>query len=148
VGQAEAILPNDRLFISRVRHCGDGTIVDASTDTKIEAGDLIAVTGKREALVNLLGGKGGGDRPRVSEVEDAELLRVPATGVDVFVTSAQVDGKTLEELARMPFARGVFLNKITRGATATDIPVLPNTVINRGDILTLTGRTQDIAVAT
>jgi putative transport protein len=48
----------------------------------------------------------------------------------------------------MPFARGVFLNKITRGATATDIPILPNTVVQRGDILTLVGRTQDTNAAT
>jgi putative transport protein len=41
----------------------------------------------------------------------------------------------------------VFLRKITRGATATSIPILPNTTINRGDILTLVGRTQDTAAA-
>jgi putative transport protein len=49
------------------------------------------------------------------------------------VTNKEVDGKTLAELAQMPAARGVFLRKITRGATATDIPILPNTEINRGD---------------
>ena len=48
----------------------------------------------------------------------------------------------------MPGARGVFLRKITRGATATDIPILPDTKLNRGDIVTLVGRTQDIAAAT
>ena len=42
----------------------------------------------------------------------------------------------------------MFLRKITRGATATDIPILPDTQFNRGDILTLVGRTQDIAAAT
>src|SRR5213076_1935953 len=44
--------------------------------------------------------------------------------------------------------RGVFLRKITRGATATDIPILPSTEVNRGDLLTLVGRTQDVAAAT
>src|SRR6185295_3558937 len=34
-----------------------------------------------------------------------------------------------------------------RGATATSIPILPNTVIQRGDILTIVGRTQDTAAA-
>ena len=42
----------------------------------------------------------------------------------------------------------MFLRKITRGATATDIPILPNTQLQRGDIVTLVGRTQDIAAAT
>src|SRR5439155_9062 len=44
--------------------------------------------------------------------------------------------------------RGVFLRKIPRGATATDIPILPSTEVNRGDLLTLVGRTQDVAAAT
>jgi putative transport protein len=48
----------------------------------------------------------------------------------------------------MPGARGAFLRKITRGATATNIPILPNTKIERGDIVTLVGRTQDINAAT
>ena len=48
----------------------------------------------------------------------------------------------------MPAARGVFLRKITRGATATTIPILPNTKIERGDILTIVGRTQDTNAAT
>ena len=42
----------------------------------------------------------------------------------------------------MPGARGVFLRKIIRGATATDIPILPSTQLQRGDIVTLVGRTR------
>ncbi len=72
---------------------------------------------------------------------------MPIEGVDVYVTSKEVDGKTLAELASRPAARGVFLRGITRGATATSIPVLPNTTIQRGDILTLVGRTQDTTAA-
>ena len=33
-----------------------------------------------------------------------------------------------------PAARGVFLRKIARGAIAVEIPILPDTKINRGDI--------------
>src|SRR5207248_11612775 len=80
--------------------------------------------------------------------DDPELLSVPVEGVDAYVTNKEVDGKTLSELATRPGARGVFLRKITRGATATSIPILPNTKIHRGDILTLVGRTQDTTAAT
>ena len=73
---------------------------------------------------------------------------MPAEGVDVYVTSKEVDGKTLAALASSKAARGVFLRKITRGAIATEIPILPETKLNRGDIVTLVGRTQDIAAAT
>ena len=73
---------------------------------------------------------------------------MPVAGVDVYVTTKDVDGKTLAELAQRPAARGVFLRKITRGATATDIPILPETQLQRGDVVNIAGRTQDIAAAT
>jgi len=92
-------------------------------------------------LVKVIGGV-------AHEVEDPELLSFPVEGVDVYVTSKAVEGKTLAELAQRPGARGVFLRKITRGATATTIPILPKTTVHRGDILTLVGRTQDTAAAT
>ena len=115
--------------------------MDAPADTVIQAGDIVAVAGRREVLVDLIGAA-------AEEVDDRELLAVPVEGVDVYVTSKDVDGKTLAELAPLPWARGVFLRKIARGATATEIPILPDTKMNRGDILTLVGRTQDIAAAT
>lgn len=137
--EAEALLPEHRVFIQRIRRAG--TIMDATGDTVIQAGDVAAIAGRREVLVNLIG-------TAAEEVNDRELLAVPAEGVDVYVTSKDVDGKTLAELAALPTARGIFLRKITRGATATDIPILPETKVYRGDILTLVGRTQDIAAAT
>ena len=115
-------------------------IEEATADTVLREGDVVAVSGTREVLVRMIG-------EGAKEVDDPELLNVPVEGVDVYVTNKEVDGKTLVELAQRPSARGVFLRKITRGATATDIPVLPNTTVQRGDILTLVGRTQDTAAA-
>jgi putative transport protein len=106
----------------------------------LHAGDVLAVAGEREVLVKVIG-------EHAQEVNDQELLSVPVEGVDVYVTNKDVDGKTLAELATRPAARGVFLRKITRGATSTSIPILPNTQINRGDIFTVVGRTQDTAAA-
>jgi putative transport protein len=139
VPEAEALLPEHRVFIQRIRRGGE--ILEATTDTVIEAGDIVAVAGRREVLVKLIGAA-------AQEVDDRELLAVPIEGLDVYVTSKAVDGKTLTELAKTPWARGVFLRKITRGATATDIPILPNTQLQRGDIVTLVGRNQDVAAAT
>jgi putative transport protein len=138
VAEAEAMVPDARLFILRIRR--DGQITDATADILLKEGDVVAVAGEREVLVSVL--------QAAVEVEDRELLAMPVEGVDVLVTNKEVDGKTLIELAGLPSARGVFLRKITRGATATDIPILPNTAINRGDLLTIVGRTQDTAAAT
>jgi putative transport protein len=132
--EAEALLPDARVFVQRVRH--GGKILDATADTVLNEGDVVAVAGARETLVKLVG-------EGALEVDDPELLNVPVEGVDVYVTSKSVDGRTLEEVSKLPGARGVFLRKIVRGATATTIPILPTTTIERGDILTVVGRTQD-----
>ena len=131
-------MPGARIFVQRIRR--DGQIEDATADTVLQGDDIVAVAGPREVMVQVLG-------QETQEVEDAELLNVPIEGVDVYVTSKAVDGKTLAELAVLPGARGVFLRRIVRGATATVIPILPNTKIQRGDILTIVGRQQDTAAA-
>jgi putative transport protein len=136
--EAEAMVPDARVFVLRIRR--NGKIEEATADTVIREGDVLAVTGTRDVLLKIIG-------EGAKEIEDPELLNVPVEGVDVYVTSKDVDGKTLAELAQGPGARGVYLRKITRGATATTIPVLPNTKIQRGDILTLVGRTQDTSAA-
>jgi putative transport protein len=135
---AESMIPDQRLFIERIRR--GGKIEDARADTIIQAGDIVAVAGRRDVLVSLIGSV-------TDEVDDRELLAVPTEGVDVLVTNKLADGKTLAELAQLPASRGVFLRRIVRGVTATEIPILPNTKINRGDILTIVGRTQDTAAA-
>ena len=137
--EAEALVPDARVFVQRVRR--NGSIEEATADTVLRENDVLAVVGAREVLVNVLGAT-------AQEVEDPELLNVPVAGVDVYVTNKTIDGKTLAEVAKMPAARGVFLRKIARGATATAIPILPNTKIQRGDILTVVGRTQDTNAAT
>jgi putative transport protein len=137
--EAEALVPDARVFIERIRR-SDGTIEDATADSVIREGDALAIIGARDVLVKVIG-------ESAQEIEDPELLNVPVEGVDVYVTNKAVDGKALIELAQRPMARSVFLHKITRGATATTIPILPNTKIYRGDILTLVGRTQDTNAA-
>ena len=139
VSEAEGLVPDARVFALRIRR--GGKIEEATADTVLREGDVIAVAGARDVLVNVLGAN-------ATEVEDKELLAVPVEGVDVLVSNKEVDGKTLAEVAQMPAARGVFLRKITRGATATDIPILANTTLQRGDLITIVGRTQDTTALT
>jgi len=156
--EAESLLPQARVFVQRIRR--NGVIEEATAETVLREGDVVAVAGAREALVSIIGERAklvaaAGGREAIAsvaegvsiEVDDPELLSVPVEGVDVYVTNKAVDGKTLAELAGQPGARGVFLRKITRGATATTIPILPKTQLYRGDIVTLVGRTQDTTAA-
>lgn len=156
--EAEALVPDARVFVQRIRH--NGVVQEATADTVLQEGDVVAVAGAREVLLRIIGERtkmaaaAGARDTRVTtrpdgplEVDDPELLSVPVEGVDIYVTNKDVDGKTLTELAQRPASRGVFLRKIIRGATATPIPILPNTKIYRGDIVTIVGRTQDTAAA-
>jgi putative transport protein len=139
VAQAETLAAgNTRLFIERVRR--GGKIVDATLDFVLQRDDIVAVAGRREQLVDIIG-------PVAAEVEDPELLAVSIEGVDIYVTSKAIDGKTLQEVSTLPAGRGVFLRKIKRGPTETPIPILPNTKLYRGDVITLVGRTQDTTAA-
>lgn len=139
VGEIEAGTPAGiRAFVERIRR--GGKLIEADQATVIEAGDIVAVGGKRDQMIARLG-------PSGREVEDAELLDIKTEGVDIYVSNKTVDGKPLEELAHWPGARGVFLKKIRRGPTETAIPVLPKTQLFRGDVITVVGRTQDINAA-
>ena len=118
-----------RLFIERIRR--NGQIIELKPDTVLAAGDIIAVSGRREFVVSRLAGS--------EEVEDRELLDVPAESVDVVVTRKALDGRTLRDLSTEEFARGVFATRLTRGAVGVQIPLLPETKLNRGDILRISG---------
>ncbi len=149
--EVEALIPDARVFVMRLRR--NGVVEEANGDTVLREGDVVALAGAREVLVDLLGraripGSGTSVVEPPKEVDDPELLNVPIEGVDVYVTNKEVDSKTLAELAKSPAARGVFLRRITRGAVATSIPILPNTKVYRGDILNVVGRTQDTAAVT
>lgn len=136
--EAEALVPDARIFVQRIRR--NGKIEEATADTVLQEGDVVAVAGARDVLVSVIG-------EGAQEVDDPELLNVPVEGVDIYVTNKAVDGKTLAELGKSPNARGVFLRKIVRGSTATSIPILPTTQIQRGDVVTVVGRTQDTSAA-
>jgi putative transport protein len=134
--EARQLFPGTRVFIERVRR-GD-RVINAFDDTVLSAGDVIAVSGPRQILV-------GEIEAYAPEVHDAELLNLPATVVDVFVTSRAFSGKTIRELADEPFARGVYLRKLTR--QMMELPILPESEVLRGDILTLAGSVRQVNAA-
>jgi putative transport protein len=130
VADAESYHTDVRVFIERLRR--EGQIIPFEPTTVLKPGDVIAVSGRTEVLVERLG-------KYSTEVSDPELLDVPAEAVDVVLTNKAYNGKTLVDLAKTDFARGVYLTKITRGATSVNIPVLAQTKVYRGDILRIVG---------
>ncbi|MDR5823959.1 aspartate-alanine antiporter [Caballeronia sp. LZ043] len=131
ISDTEANMGDQRLFIDRMRR--DGQVMNAAPDTVLRAGDIISAAGRRTLLVEHMPGQASG----VREIDDRELLDVEAEALDVVVTSRTIDGRRLGELAREQAARGVFVSRLTRAGTP--MLISPETVLNRGDVLTLVG---------
>jgi putative transport protein len=134
IGELEQRASDARLFVERLRR--GGAILDPDQSTVVEAGDTLAIAGRRELLVARVEEQ----RLGVLEVDDKELLDIPAEAVDVVVTSAQLDGRTLADLAREEYARTVFLRRIMRAGTS--VPMFRGTELQRGDVLTIVGPTR------
>ncbi|MFI5411590.1 aspartate-alanine antiporter [Kaistia sp. UC242_56] len=133
---AEAKFPEHRLFIQRVRR--GGAILEAGPDLKFEVGDVIAVSGRREVLVDIVD-------PRAEEVEDRELLDIPVAAAEVLLTNRKLAGRSIDGVAQAAWARSLYLGGITRGGQ--EIPLGPGVTLERGDILRLIGPEPVVAEA-
>ncbi|WP_246764996.1 aspartate-alanine antiporter [Ensifer sp. PDNC004] len=130
------LLPGIRVYVERVRRGSE--IIEADGNTVLQPGDVVAFSGRRALLVENLDSK-------LVEVEDKELLNAEAEVLDVYVTSKALAGKTLAEVSTMDWARGVYARKIIR--SLVEIPVLPGTTVERGDIVTIGGAKQHVEAA-
>jgi len=128
VADAEARVPEHRLFIHRLRR-GE-RILKAEPRTMLEAGDVIALSGPRQVIVELVG-------PRGEEVEDKELLDVPVTAADVLLMNSKLAGTNLGDASREDWTRGLYLRSLTRGGQ--EIPIAAGVVLQRGDMLRVVG---------
>lgn len=128
VADIEAIFAPDRIFVERVRR--GQMLSEPNEGFVIERGDVLAVAGRRDRLIPAIGRLG-------EEVEDQELLDVPAAILDAIATNKEILDRSLAELSELKTARGVFLRRITRAGQ--ELPFTPATVVNRGDVLTLVG---------
>lgn len=128
VATAERSIEGARLFVHRIRRQDE--LIEATATTLIHPGDSVAISGRREVLVSLVGGRAG-------EIEDAELLDIEMASHEVFVSKARWAGRTLAEIAACDDVRAVFLRRILRNGQ--EIPVGTQTVVERGDVLLLVG---------
>lgn len=130
------LLPGVRIYAERLRR--DGKIIEVDGDTVLQAGDVVMFSGRRADLVGAL-------EPSLKEADAPELLSIPSEKLDVLITSKEVHGKTLDELSKMPLARGVYVSKLTRNMI--DLPLLPGTVVHRGDVVTILGSKRHVEAA-
>lgn len=125
-----------RLFVERVRH--NDEIIEINPDVKVENGDEIVLSGRREFII--------GDEQWIGpEVNDAELLNFPAEQIDVMAKKKLIGGMTVDELRRRKFMYGITIKAINRGGV--NIPVFAKTVIEGGDTLTIVGLEREVQEA-
>ncbi|WP_339453818.1 aspartate-alanine antiporter [Pseudomonas sp. EA_5y_Pfl2_R50] len=128
--------PHESLTVERVMRAGK--IIERDEDFMLMAGDIIGVYALRDAVGNLSHWVG-------PEIDHLDALSFPTRQVDIVLTSAEFAGKTIHQ-AKMHLASdgrlGCFVNTISR--QGYDLPLLPNTVLRRGDVITLTGRTVSV----
>jgi putative transport protein len=124
------------LFIQRVRKGNE--IVDASKDLIVKENDVIALGGRREFMMNYV-------EINEKEVLDVELLNFPLEVLSVMIVKKEVLNKTLRELNQEKFMHGVIVRTLTRAGV--DMPILPNTTLNKGDMIGLVGTKRDVDIA-
>ena len=132
VADLEHAASPERLFVERIRRGAE--LMDAPPETVLQAGDIIAVAARRRVLL-------GGNLPLREEVEDPALLEFPVATFDIVVTKREVTEQPLSAVAQR-HGRGVALVKLVRGGE--EIPFDAATIINRGDLLRLTGAQRDV----
>jgi putative transport protein len=132
VADFERFEPSERVFIERIRRGAE--LLDATPETILRSGDVVAIAARRRVLLR-------GNLPLREELEDPALLDFPMATFDVVVTKGDVAEQPLSTLA-FQHGRGVALVKLIRGGE--EIPFGPETIINRGDLLRLTGAVRDV----
>jgi len=132
VGEIETGAPGIRFFIQRIRH--EGQIIEPLPDTLIHVGDILAIMARQTVI--LVGADIVGP-----EIVDKELLDFPVAFRDIIVSKKQAVDRTLAHLA-MRYGRGIVLKKLIRGGQ--EMPFSPETTVNVGDLLKVSGRLHDI----
>lgn len=123
-----------RLFVERVKS-GDNTVTQPAPDYKISKGDTVVLSGRREFIIK--------DESWIGpEVSDPVLLSFPVEQIPVMVASKKVIGTTVADFRNATNTHGVIIGSIKRGGV--QIPVLAQTRLERGDILTLSGPAAEV----
>lgn len=126
-----------RLFVERVRN-EDGTIAEVNPDLTVRLGDEIVLSGRHEFIIQ--------DESWIGpEIDDAKLLSFPVEKTKVMVMK-KTAGMTVDQLRAKPFMYGVMIQSITRQG-GIDIPVLAQTKLMQGDMLTIEGLPQEVRLA-
>lgn len=140
-GEALSVIDAERgvaMGVTIRRILRDGETTKPAPDDVLHAGDIVLAVGRRDAMVAFvprIGTEAGGHDALAAEFED-----VIQCEQSVLLTRREVVGLTLSrlrEMADVGAGRGVYLANLSR--MQHRVPLLPETVLQRADVLTLSG---------
>lgn len=111
-----------------------GRVIERDPRFRLESGDVVGLYALREAVAGLRDWIG-------PEVDHSESLSFPTRTADIVLTSRSLAGKTLHQIKRELVGAermGCYITGLTR--QDLDLPLLPDTVLRRGDVISLVGR--------
>ncbi|RWU19037.1 aspartate-alanine antiporter [Pseudomonas alkylphenolica] len=118
----------------------DATVHERDPGMLLKQGDIVGVYALREDVGQL--GQWLG-----AEIDHPEALSFPTRSADIVLTNTAFAGKTVHDIraALVGSSRlGCFIDSITRQGLA--LPLLPNTVLHKGDVIAITGRTSSVTM--
>ncbi|MFJ4064458.1 aspartate-alanine antiporter [Pseudomonas sp. NPDC089996] len=134
IADVEARYPS--LSIERVIRAN--AIIERDPTLVLLPGDVLGIYALRDSVSQL-------DTWIGPEVDDAASLSFPTRSADVVLTKPRLAGRTIHDikLAITGAERmGCFLTGITR--QGLPLPLLPDTILRRGDVISLTGRAASV----
>ncbi|NQD74994.1 aspartate-alanine antiporter [Pseudomonas sp. CM27] len=138
VGRSIAAIERDFPALSVERVVRGTQVLERDPALVLASGDILGIYALRESVADLAYLVG-------PEVDDPRSLSFPTRTADIVLTNAALHGHTLHQIrTRLVGAgrMGCFIDEITR--QGLPLPALPNTVLRRGDVITLTGRTASV----
>ncbi|TDF84340.1 aspartate-alanine antiporter [Pseudomonas sp. H9] len=124
--------------ISIERVVREGQVLERNLELVLHQNDIVGVYALREDIGSLVQWLG-------PEIDHPESLSFPTRSVEVVLTRDALAGKTIHDIKRALVGTqrmGCFINTITRQGLA--LPLLPHTILRKGDVISLTGRTASI----
>jgi putative transport protein len=115
-------------FVHRIGR--EGKIMEAFSDTRVRAGDILVLYGHTNTLVDM-GSRLG------TEVVDPKVTDFPIEFLKAVVTNRKLCEKTVDEIRALPELRCVTARSLVRGGE--EVPVGLVTQLNPGDVIELVG---------
>jgi putative transport protein len=136
VREIETANPAVSITIERIKR--QGQIIEVTPQLALETGDIVLVVGRREAMVGVAAQLG-------RELYAVEGMELTMQRKELVLTNKEYHNKTVGEIRSQTshsVSHGIYVLQISRMGQI--LPMLPDTVVQLGDVITIYGSEQDV----